>query len=59
MPQQRNMLMSGLAVFVVFGVLFFVLGERPFLKFTFGVLAIFGLIVVVVSAIARWRERDA
>lgn len=57
MPQQRNVLASGLSMFVVFGVLFLVLGERPFLKFTFAVLAIFGLIVAVVAGVARWRER--
>jgi hypothetical protein len=57
MPSQRNMLLSGLSVLVVFGLLFILVDGRPLLRLVFAVLAGFGLIVTVVSGVARLRRR--
>jgi hypothetical protein len=57
MSSQRNMLLSGLSVLVVFGLLFVFVDGRFFLRFIFFVLAAFGLIVTLVAGIARLRER--
>lgn len=57
MSSQRNMLVSGLSVLVVFGLLFLLVDGHPFLRFIFIVLAGFGLIVTLVAGIARLRER--